>query len=167
MKFSSMFNNIGQVILEMKKLGFRVQLFRHDFFPLIKIQDFGQMTRFLYFSMDFSHFFIKISCFSSKFRPFALFGRVQGLAFLSCSFRGSAFRSSILSSMNELKILTKMMKKSSKKWKPLTKIIRNPLKSIIINSNWDYFETCTEIVLVDMAWTLLFKRSISVERCRF
>ena len=31
-----------------------------------------------------------------------------------------------------------MMKKSSKKWKSLEKIIRNPLNKIIIYHNWDY-----------------------------
>jgi hypothetical protein len=30
-----------------------------------------------------------------------------------------------------------MMKKSSKKWKPVKKIIGNPLNKIIISKNWD------------------------------
>ena len=34
-----------------------------------------------------------------------------------------------------------MMEKSSKKWKPVKKIIGNPLKKKIISSNWDYLTT--------------------------
>ena len=97
-----------------RKLGFRVQLFGRDFFPWIKNQGLGQMTRFLYFSLDFCHFFIKIMCFSSNFCPCSSFAGVQGLAFLSSSFRGLAFRSSISTSINVLKKMSKKLKKSSK-----------------------------------------------------
>ena len=97
-----------------RKLGFRVQLFGRDFFPWIKNQGLGQMTRFLYFSLDFCHFFIKIMCFSSNFCPCSSFAGVQGLAFLSSSFRGLAFRSSISASINVLKKMSKKLKKSSK-----------------------------------------------------
>ena len=34
--------------------------------------------------------------------------------------------------------MDKKLKKSSKKWKPLKKIIRNPLNKIIIYKNLDY-----------------------------
>ena len=97
-----------------RKLGFRVQLFGRDFFPWIKNQGLGQMTRFLYFSLDFCHFFIKIMCFSSNFCPCSSFAGVQGLAFLSSSFRGLAFRSSISTSINVLKKMSKKLKKLSK-----------------------------------------------------
>ena len=96
------------------KQKIRVQLFGRDFFPWIKNQGLGQMTRFLYFSLDFCHFFIKILCFSSNFCPCSSFARVQGLAFLSSSFRGLAFRSSISISINVLKKMSKKLKKSSK-----------------------------------------------------
>ena len=112
-----------------RKLGFRVQLFGRDFFPWIKNQGLGQMTRFLYFSLDFCHFFIKIMCFSSNFCPCSSFAGVQGLAFLSSSFRGLAFWSLISSSINELKKNVQNDEKNIKKVEtPLTNVLNSSME---------------------------------------
>ena len=84
------------------------------FFSVDQKSGFGSNDMIFVFFIGFLSLFHQNYVFFVNFCPCSSFAGVQGLAFLSSSFRGLAFRSSISTSINVLKKMSKKLKKSSK-----------------------------------------------------